>query len=249
MGSKSNITLPDGSVVWLNAGSMLTYPADFGMETREIQLTGEAFFDVKSDSLMPFLVHTGEMTVRAKGTRFNVKAYPDDEMMVATLEEGKLDVLIQATEKSPEQRVELTPKQQFVILKSQLQNSPAEKKQTTIAKLPSAASGSKVAIKSGRVIPNVKTELATSWKDAQWIVADAPLSSFAADLERRYNVEIHFDTEELKNYKVTGSFENETVEQIFLALSLAAPVNYKINKNQVMLSLNKANKDKFKRIK
>jgi ferric-dicitrate binding protein FerR (iron transport regulator) len=106
-----------------------------------------------------------------------------------------------------------------------------------------------VAIKTGRVIANVKTELVTSWKDAQWIVADEPLSSFATALERRYNLAIYFDSDELKNYKITGTFENETVEQIFLALSLAAPVNYKFDKNQVILSVNKTNRDKFKRNK
>lgn len=251
MGSKSNITLPDGSSVWLNAGSTLTYPADFGLDTREIQLAGEAFFDVRSDSLMPFLVHTNDgITVQAKGTRFNVMAYPDDEMIIATLEEGRLNVLIRESEKAPAQKVELSPNQQYVVRKSKpQQNSRTEKTQTTATQPLLASSAPKVDLKSGHVVPNVKTELATSWKDAQWIVADEPLSSFATQLERRYNLKIHFDTEEVKNYKITGIFENETVEQILKVLSLGAPVNYQLNKNQVILSLNRSNKDKFQRIK
>ena len=248
LGSKSKVTLPDGSTVWLNAGSTLTYPADFGMDARALQLIGEAFFDVKSDSLTPFLVQTVGMTVRAKGTRFNVKAYPDDEMLIATLEEGRLDVLFQASDKDRMQEVTLSPNQQFVVWKSQTENSQAEKTQTITADL-QPSSIPKVEIKSRRVIPNVKTELATSWKDPQWIVADEPLHQFAAALERRYNLNIQFESDELKNYKITGTFENETVEQIIRMLSLAAPVDYQINKNQVTLSLNKAKKDKFQRTK
>jgi ferric-dicitrate binding protein FerR (iron transport regulator) len=245
LGSKSNVTLPDGSSVWLNAGSTLTYPADFGLDTRELQLVGEAFFDVKSDSLMPFLVHTVGMTVRAKGTRFNVKAYPDDEMMAATLEEGKLDVLIQATEKAPSQNIELRPNQQFVILKSQQKNMPEEKSRKMKEQQPSIAAIPKIDIKEGRLISNVQTKLSTSWKDTHWVITDEPLYKFVADLERRYNLDIHFDSEELKNYKFTGTFENETVEQIFTAISMTAPVNYRFNKNQVILSLNKTKIDKF----
>ena len=243
LGSKSKVTLPDCSSVWLNAGSTIHYPADFGMDARELQLVGEAFFDVKSDSLIPFLVQTVGMTVRAKGTRFNVKAYPDDEMMIATLEEGKLDVLFQTSGKDRMQEITLSPNQQFIVWKSQ-----TEKAQTITADL-QPSSIPEVDIISRRVIPNVKTELATSWKDAQWIVADEPLYLFAADLERRYNLNIRLTSEELKNYKITGTFEKETVEQILRMLSLAAPVDYQINKNQVVLSVNKTKKEKFQRTK
>ena len=248
LGSKSNISLPDGSSVWLNAGSTLSYPGDFGIDTRELQLVGEAFFDVKSDSLMPFLVHTVGMTVRAKGTRFNVKAYPDDEMMAATLEEGKLEVLIRASEKASTQTIELSPNEQFVIMKAQKENTGVKKNQTNGEPQSSLTPIPKIDIKEGRVVPNVQTKITSSWKDTYWIINDEPLYKFAADMERRYNLNIRFDSEELKNYKFTGTFENETVEQIFLAISFAAPVNYRFNKNQVILSLNKAKSDRFNKM-
>jgi len=97
------------------------------------------------------------------------------------------------------------------------------------------------------VSSNVQTELATSWKDAQWIIADMSLELLATDMERRYNLNIRFDSDELKRYKFTGIFENETVEQILTALSMAAPVNYQMNKNNVTLILNKTAKEKFDR--
>ena len=241
LGSKSSITLPDGSSVWLNAGSTLTYSTDFGMENRELHLVGEAFFSVKGDSLKPFDVHTIGMTVRALGTRFNVKAYPDDEIMTATLEEGVIDVLLRKTQ----QLIQLKPNEQIVIEKTRQENIQVSEQTAgqpiSLETLPATV------LKEVVLIPKYQTELATSWKNTKWIVADASLSEFVTNMERRYNLKFRYDSEELKNYRVSGSFENETVEQILKALSLAAPVNYRIDKNNVKLSLNKAAKEKYDR--
>ncbi|MDR1172126.1 MAG: FecR domain-containing protein [Bacteroidales bacterium] len=249
LGAKSNVTLPDGSLVWLNAGSEITYSPGFGMESRDLQLTGEAFFDVKSDSTKPFNVHTSGITVKALGTRFNVKAYPEDNMIATTLEEGTVDIMIQTASGGKTQSIKLKPKEQLVIQKNvkiQKAATPGhagharEKVQEAVLQ---AASINDVIIR-----PNVKTELSTSWKDSKWVINDEPLALFAENLERRYNLHIDFISEELKDYNFSGTFENETVEQILTALSLAAPVNYKFNKNNVELSLNQKDKDKFMKI-
>jgi ferric-dicitrate binding protein FerR (iron transport regulator) len=250
LGAKSNITLPDGSSVWLNAGSEIAYSSDFGMINRDLQLTGEAFFEVKSDSLKPFNVIVSGMTVRALGTRFNVKAYPDDNMMAATLEEGIVDVLIQSSSGGKtSSHVQLKPKEQLVIQKTTKEikaSSPTTSSQSkeTVKKITS----SEPAIKDVILASNVETELSTSWKDRKWIIRDEPLALFVENLERRYNLRITFASEELKDYNFSGTFENETVEQILYALSLAAPVHYKFDKNNVVLNLNRENKDKFSKI-
>ncbi len=246
LGSKSNVTLPDGSSVWVNAGSEISYPSDFGIEKREIQLTGEAYFNVQSDSLMPFNVHTPGMTVRALGTRFNVKAYPEDNIMTATLEEGIVDVIIKASSKGKisEQSVILKPKEQLVIQKVNAPKPVMEQ----LHEDPTLTIDSERSVKEVIIKPNVKTELSTSWKDSKWIVSSEPLALFASNLERRYNVNIRFASEDLKEYNFSGTFEDETVEQILNALSLAAPVNYRLIKNNVVLSLNKKDKDKFDKI-
>ena len=253
LGAMANVTLPDGSKVWLNAGSLMTYPSDFGLEHRDLQLTGEAFFDVKSDSLKPFNVHTSGMTVKAYGTRFNVKAYLDDQTLTATLEKGKIDVQIHVStgETTTYKSVTLKPKEQLVIQKT----SNAMKTETPTAISPERTQETvqpialpEPNIKEVIITPNVKTELSTSWKDNKWIISDEPLEHFVESLERRYNLRIHFASEELKSYKFSGTIENETVEQILTALSLAAPVNYKFDKNRVELSLNQKDKDKFSKI-
>jgi ferric-dicitrate binding protein FerR (iron transport regulator) len=86
-----NVVLPDGTKVKLNSSSELRYPMKF-LNSREVFLTGEAFFDVTSDPDNPFLVHVDDFTVKVTGTRFNVKSYPDTNPET-TLEEGKIAVI------------------------------------------------------------------------------------------------------------------------------------------------------------
>ena len=86
--------MPDSSQIWLNAGTTITYSEDYGQRTRTLNLNGEAYFKVAKDSLHPFIVNTQGIIVRALGTRFNVKAYPEEKTISATLEEGKIDVRI-----------------------------------------------------------------------------------------------------------------------------------------------------------
>jgi ferric-dicitrate binding protein FerR (iron transport regulator) len=85
-GAKTNITLPDGSLVWLNSGSTLSYPTKFG-KSRPVTLVGEAFFEVEKNN-KPFIVSTDYGDVEVKGTSFNVRAYSDDDSFATTLEEG-----------------------------------------------------------------------------------------------------------------------------------------------------------------
>ena len=250
LGSKGNITLPDGSMVWLNAGSEIYYSSDFGVENRDLQLTGEAFFNVKSDSLQPFNVHTSGMTVKALGTRFNVKAYPDDPAMVATLEEGSIDVVIHTSSggKTVSQSVKLRPKEQMVIQKNRVVDTTTPPATDHVQETVQETALPLISIKEVIITTNVQTELSTSWKDKKWIINDEPLAFFAENLERRYNLRVHFASEEIKEYNFSGTFENETAEQILNALSLAAPIKYKLDKNDVVLSLNQKDKDKFIKI-
>jgi ferric-dicitrate binding protein FerR (iron transport regulator) len=90
-GQRARITLPDGSTVWLNAGSTLHYPSVFAGERRVI-LTGEAFFDVASDASKPFVVVTDSLEITALGTQFNVYSYPDAEYVSASLVDGSIEV-------------------------------------------------------------------------------------------------------------------------------------------------------------
>ncbi len=87
------IHLPDGSTVVLNTESRLDYPTAFTGKTREVYLSGEGFFDIRSVAGQPFLVHTGKLTTRVLGTTFDIKAYPGDGAIDITVTKGKVQVL------------------------------------------------------------------------------------------------------------------------------------------------------------
>lgn len=91
-GQRANITLPDGTVVWLNSYTQLHYNANYGTTQRIVSLTGEAYFEVAKDKEKPFIVETEGMNVEALGTTFNVKAYQEDSRIVATLFSGSVRV-------------------------------------------------------------------------------------------------------------------------------------------------------------
>jgi transmembrane sensor len=84
--------LPDGSKVILNEGSTLTYDQSLGTDTRNVILSGEAFFDIQHDPTRPFIVHTGKFTTTVLGTEFNVRAYERDQKIVVTVKQGKVKV-------------------------------------------------------------------------------------------------------------------------------------------------------------
>jgi ferric-dicitrate binding protein FerR (iron transport regulator) len=91
-GQKATITLPDGSRVWMNSGSKLTYGRRFNQNERVIHLEGEAYFDVAKKKNAPFIVQSGEFSVEALGTAFDVKAYPEEKLITAVLVRGKIEV-------------------------------------------------------------------------------------------------------------------------------------------------------------
>lgn len=89
-GQRSEMTLYDGTKVWLNSGTELKFPLVFHGSQRKVLVKGEAFFDVAEDKTKPFMVNAGQMDIEVLGTRFNICAYPDDQELYATLEEGKI---------------------------------------------------------------------------------------------------------------------------------------------------------------
>lgn len=89
-GQRASVILPDGTKVWLNSHTELTYNSDYGKRNRQVVLSGEGYFEVAKDSTSRFIVKAGEMEVEALGTTFNVKAYKEDRELTATLFEGKV---------------------------------------------------------------------------------------------------------------------------------------------------------------
>ncbi len=234
-GSKSQVKLPDGSNVWLNAGSILRYSSDFNKNVREIYLEGEGYFDVARNEQKPFLVQTSTIAIKVLGTAFNVKAYPEESIVETTVERGKVQLLEPLT--TSQGTTILQANQKAVVIK----NMPAVIQMKEIGKT------EKMKIKPPKYIPiakmevssNIKVEAYTSWKDTRWIIESEKLADLAVKLERRYNIHIVFDDEELKNYVFSGKFENETLDEVLEVMKLSAPILYKTKQNMVYMSRNK----------
>lgn len=99
LGQKAKVELPDGSTVWLNSGSNIRYSSNFNKKNRTIDLTGEAFFEVKKNTGKPFFVHTPFLDVKVTGTSFNVNAYDDEAFIETSLIEGKVNVVLKGESK------------------------------------------------------------------------------------------------------------------------------------------------------
>jgi transmembrane sensor len=245
LGAKSMIRMPDSTQIWLNAGTTITYNQDYGKQTRAVTLNGEAYFKVEKDSIHPFTVSTQDVVVLALGTSFNVKAYPNEETISATLEEGKIDVkILNKSEKN--NNILLKPKDKLIYHKATKESEKYVKNAEVEVKHKENLS---VKLKDVSILSNIRTELYTSWKDPRWIIDREPLSILAPMLERRFNLKIVFNDEQLTKYKFTGIIENETVDQILNALKLTAPLDYQINKDTIRLVMDvKSRDEKFKKI-
>lgn len=113
-GKRSEITLPDGTHIWLNSGSQLSYPPEFLSNSREVYLSGEALFEVTEDATKPFYVITRDVKIRVLGTRFNVSAYQEDLSMQTVLLKGKVSV---ARNKAFAGSIEMSPGERVSYLK------------------------------------------------------------------------------------------------------------------------------------
>jgi ferric-dicitrate binding protein FerR (iron transport regulator) len=243
-GSKSAIKLPDGSIVWLNAGSKLTYADDFGQKERDVYLTGEAHFTVVTNKEKPFRVHTSDLIVRALGTKFNVKAYPEEKIITTTLEEGIIDVqIIKGSQGNHSNNIKIKPNERLVFIKPGLERNEilAHKASEEVKKIQRITDNIKVEL-------DVNTELYTSWHSDKWVIEGLTLKCLAPMLERRYNMKIHFANDGLEQYKFSGILQNETIEQILDVLRYTAPIKYNIVKDSIYLTVDHKVRQNFERI-
>jgi len=248
LGARSNITLPDGSKVWLNAGTTLKYDQNYGQKERRLYLSGEAYFDVAKDKLHPFFVQTPRLMVSALGTKFNIKAYSDEKTISVTLEEGKIDVAM-INKNGRREKVRLNPNEKIVYFKEIKESEVYIESDDDKAKQEIRPEKSRsLKLQDANILTNVQTELFTSWKDPRWIIEGEPLGTLAPKLGRRFNLKFVFENTELKKYKFSGTIANETVEQILKAMRLTAPLDYKLNKDTINLLLNRNCKDEYGRI-
>jgi transmembrane sensor len=243
LGAKTELTLPDGSQVWLNAGSKLKYNAAFGIKNRAIQLEGEAFFKVAKNKAIPFIVKTTDIDIKAVGTSFNVKAYQDEGTIETTLVEGEVVINRTGKESNTFGNLYLEPNQKATFIKEKTSINVTDVKRFK-EELPP-----KIKIETGKVyiIPKIDTEPAIAWKDNLMIIRGEEMASLIIKLERKYNVEIQIQSDYLRNFRFSGTLGDETLQQVLNVIKLSAPIDYSIDGKLVTIKENALLRDKFKR--
>jgi transmembrane sensor len=250
LGAKAVVVLSDSTRVWLNAGSRIRYTTGYDYDQRDVFLEGEAYFEIASNKRLPFRVHASDIVVEALGTSFNVKAYPDEDFVETTLVTGlaRVERFTLAGEK---ERVLLGPNQKatFAVVRT-----PSEAPLVAREISPEIVTPERIEVKAPEPMETyslakyVNTKLYTSWKDKRWIFQREKMSDLAVKLERIYDVRINFKDEEIRNYHITGTLEQETLEQLLSVIRLTIPMDFDINKNQVTLSLNTRLKEKYEKL-
>lgn len=208
-GQKSNFALPDGTKVWLNAESKLRYSADYGKKHRQVELTGEAFFDVKKDASKEFVVKSENFTTTALGTSFNVKAFPNEGNINVSLVEGKVRVdqyrLDSAMDISS--KTYLRPGEQILYDK----NKNSLKKDGFNA---------------------LETTL---WKEGILYFDDTPFKDIVVTLERWYGVECNVENAPEKGVLFSGVFENESLKNVLDAMSYSEKFIHSIDGKSITI--------------
>jgi transmembrane sensor len=230
-GARTKLMLPDGSQVWLNSGSKLTYSNTYNKNTREVELEGEAYFDVAKDLERPFIVHASSLNIKAVGTAFVVKSYPQDETVETTLLRGIIEV---SRKDYPDgSKVILKPNEKLVFSKH-LENGVPQKANTVSGhdKIETVGKISVAAV--SKTIPD-SNKVETSWVYNRLVFDGDSFQELAEKMERWYNVKINFKSNELFHYRFKGAFANETVKEALNALQLTANFSYQINNNEINL--------------
>ncbi|SHF84590.1 FecR family protein [Fodinibius roseus] len=193
LGQRTSFRLADGTQVYLNADSRVQIPSTFGDSIRSVQLQGEAYFDVARDPSVPFVVYSGHSSTRVLGTRFGVKAYPQDERVQVVVEEGK--VALSSSGRSAAEDLHLTANQVGLL------GSDGEPQVTRVK--------------------GVSAYFA--WKDGRMVFESTPFEKVIPQLERWYNVKIVTDTALYSRQVTASFSDEPMLEVInILALSLNA---------------------------
>ena len=241
LGSRTNLVLPDGSSVWLNSGSKLTYTSGFGRKTRDVSLSGEAFFDIRHQEGKPFTVNSGDLHIEVLGTTFNVKAYPEENTIETTLVKGKVTVKLNSEESG--QVIVLKPNEKLIYSKNkELSGSMVlvdTEKKVSEKERPETIPSVATSVPSYNIVRRPNPQEDAAWKDGKLIIKSESLESLAIKLERHFNIEISFESDTIKGFKYSGTLDEVSIEEVLNALESTSPLIYSIDKNQVILSLKK----------
>lgn len=206
-GKRSKLTLPDSSIVHLNAESSVRFMKHFGKDIREIELNGEAFFEVVPDKTRPFVVSSNSVKTTVLGTRFNVKAFAQEQRVAVTVEAGKVGVSM--AEKGAQKFLQyLLPGQQLDI---------------------NTATGD-------YAFNSLKPDNASAWKDSKLAFDNQSLKEIVLVLSRWYNVDVVLTHPERTASRYTVKFDNMPLNQVMDIMTELTGCRYTFRHNNLIIN-------------
>lgn len=205
---QSEMTFSDGTVVRLNAASYIRFPSRFYSDVREVYLEGEAWFDVKHNPDVEFVVHTRAATVRVLGTEFNVKAHTGDPEVEVVVAEGT--VAVQAASASLEK-----PGSEVLLTQGELSRVPSGQSPTAAQPV------------------DVRSYL--SWLRGDFVFEEVPFAKVLNEWERRFDVDFEVENETLLATPFTGEFRHESFDEMLRLTSVSLEFSYERNNNTIVI--------------
>lgn len=209
-GERLNVLLQDGTRIWLNSDSKLSYAYGGGMNnSRYVKLEGEAYFEVSKQENNPFIVELNNMQIRVLGTSFNVNAYPEKEEIITTLKSGHVEIIDQTFSKN--KTYDLAPNM-----------TASFSKYDGICKIETENN----------------IEHHSLWMKNKIVFNNTPLSEVLSQLSRTYNIEYEIQNKHLTKYTFTVKFENASLDDIITSLQRISPIKIKKDGSKIKVYTN-----------
>ena len=205
-GIKTRIVLPDGTKVFLNSESKLSYSAQYGVDDRSIKLSGEAYFEVVKNAKLPFRVYSGGRVVEALGTAFNVRAFSDEGRVKVILVEGKVSIKNTDPNIGKKPTVILEPGEEFFA-----------------------------DLQSGTQVVDASHPEDLLWKDGIIHFKSASMPEVVKTLERWYGVTFSIKGNISSDWSYTGEFSNESLENVLNSIGYSKKFDFEIDNDEVIV--------------
>jgi len=208
-GVKAHLILPDSSQVWMNSDTRIEYPDTFNLSVRDVTISGEAYFKVVKNPGRPMIIKTTKgFSIEVLGTEFNIKAYDNESRSQTTLYSGEINLLREKNKKVISTKI--APNQTVIINSESTENNVSK----VIKESPSDD---------------------YAWKEGKIIFDSTPVTEVIKTLERWHGVEFIVKDTDILNYKITATFNSESIVQIMDLIQLTSLIKYEVKNRKVIL--------------
>lgn len=201
--------LPDGSTVTLNSESKISFQKRFKGQTREVSITGEAFFDVKSNPEKPFVINAGKAKIKVLGTSFNVSAYPENEKVEVVVETGRVEVSHKKNEsEAADEKIMLAPGEKGTLMEKE---NILEKSMNTDRNY-------------------------LAWKTRNLVFDETPMKQVISHLKKVYHIDIQVKDKEINDMVLTAEFDKKPIDFVLNVVTLTFDLDLNFENDHYILA-------------